>query len=90
MVCVEDVVHHAVVADAQPMEDVVSATDGLHGLAWDASGLADITREALESGADAITVGVTELLELPSRRPREPDLVGGQSRSSSPTVRPLA
>ena len=90
MVCVDDVVHHAVVADAQPVEGIVGATDGLDGLAGDTSGLDDVTRESLECSADTTTVSVTELPELPDRRPREPDLVGGQSRSSSPTVRRLA
>jgi hypothetical protein len=44
-------------------------------------------RESLESSADAITVSVTELLELPGRRPRDLDFVRGQSRSPSLTVR---
>ncbi len=90
MVGVDDVVHHAVVADAQPVEGIVSAMDGLHGLAGDASGTDDVMRESLERSADAIAVSVTKLLELPDRRPRELDLVGGQSRSSSLTVRCLA
>ena len=68
MFCVEDVVHHAEVADSQPVEGVVGATDRLHRLAGDASGSADVTRESLECSADAVAVGVTELLELPSRR----------------------
>jgi hypothetical protein len=90
VVGVDDVVHHAVVADAHPMEGVVGTTDGLHGLACDASGAGDAMRESLKCSADAITISVTELLELPGRRPREPDLVSGQSRSSSLTVRRLA
>ena len=90
VVCVDDVVHHAVVADAQPVEGIVGAMDRLDGLAGDAPGLDDVTREPLERSPDAVAVSVTELLELASRRPRELDPVGGQSRSSSPTVRRLA
>lgn len=90
MVCVDDVVHHAVVADAQPVEGVVDAVDGLDGLACDTPGTGDVTRESPECSADALAVSIAELLELAGRRPRELDLVGGQSSSSSLTVRPFA
>ena len=90
VVSVDDVVHHAVVADAQPVEGVVGPADGLDGLARDTSGAGDVMRKSLEGASDAITISVTELLELPGRRLREPDVVGGQSMSSRPTVRPLA
>lgn len=90
VVCFDDVVHHAVLAASQPVEGVVGAADGLDRLAGDASGAGDVMRESLECSADAITVSVTELLELPGRRARDLDSVGGQSRSSSLTVRRLA
>jgi hypothetical protein len=55
---VDDVVHHAVVTDAHPMEGVAGPTDGLYGLAGDASGLSDVTRESLGGSPDAIAVSV--------------------------------
>lgn len=90
VVCLDDVAHHAVVADTQPIEGVVGAADGLDRLAGEAFRAGHVTRKALECAADAITVCITELLESSKRRPREPDLVGSQSMSSSLTVRPFA
>jgi len=87
---VDDVVHHAMVSEAHPMEGVIGPTDGLDGLAGDASGVGDVARESLEGSTDTFAVSVSKLLELPHRRLRESDLVGGQSRSSSLTVRRLA
>jgi hypothetical protein len=84
---VDDVVHHPVVAGAQPVKGVVGPADGLDGLAGDASRAGDVVCESFEGLTDAIAVGASKLLELPYRRPREPDLVRGQSRSSSRTVR---
>jgi hypothetical protein len=87
---VDDVIHHAVVADTQTMERVLGPTDGLDRLAWYASGSTDVVRESSEGVPDAISVCVIELLVLPRGRTGEPDLVGAQSRSSRLTVRPLA
>ena len=67
-VVVDDVVHDAVVADTQPVEGVGSATDGLDRLPRHASRAGHVMRESLECPADAIAVGVTELLELTGRR----------------------
>jgi hypothetical protein len=83
----DDVVHHPVVAGAQPVKGVVGPADGLDGLAGDASRAGDVVCESFEGLTDAIAVGASKLLELPYRRPRELDLVRGQSRSSSRTVR---
>ena len=90
MVGVDDVVHHAIVADAQPVEGVVGPANRLDGLAGDASGPSDVSRKPLKGSTDTIAISAIELLELPHRRLREPDLVGGQSISSRPTVRRLA
>jgi hypothetical protein len=68
VVVVNDVVHHAVVADPQAMEGVVGATDGLDRLPRDATWAGHVMRESLECSADPIAVGVSELLELPGRR----------------------
>jgi hypothetical protein len=84
---VDDVAHHPVVADAHPVERVVGPADGLDGLAGDASRAGDVMGESLGGLTDALAVGASKLLELPYRRPRELDLVRGQSRSSSRTVR---
>jgi len=90
MVSVDDVVHHAIVADAQPVEGVVSPADRFDGLAGDASGPGDVSREPLKGSTDTIAISATELPELPHRRLREPDLVGSQSISSRLTVRRFA
>ena len=66
-VVVDDVVHHAVVADTQPVEGVVGATDGLDRPPRDSARAGHVLRESLECPADAIAVGVTDLLELPGR-----------------------
>ena len=67
-VLVDDVVHHAVVADAQSVEGIVGATDGLDRLPGDAALTRDVMCESLEGPADAVAVGVGELLELADRR----------------------
>lgn len=88
-VALDDVIHHAVVADTQSVERVISTTDGLRRLAWHACGTGGVMSESGEGVPDAISDCVIELLELPCSRAGEPDLVGGQSRSSSLTVRPF-
>ncbi len=78
------------VADPQPVEGVVRPAAGLDRLAGRAPRVADFTRETLQGPLDPVAIFVGELLELAERRTRELDLVGRQSMSSSPTVRPLA
>lgn len=90
VVALDDVIHHTVVADTQSVERVFGPTDGLHRLAWYASGMGDVTSESGEGATDAIPVCGIELLESPRGRTGEPDLVGAQSRSTSLTARPLA
>jgi hypothetical protein len=86
----DEVVHHAVIADPQSVEGVRGPTDGLDRRAGYASGTCDIARESSEGVADALPACVIELLGSPRGRTGEPDLAGAQPRSSSLTVCPFA
>jgi hypothetical protein len=65
---VDDVIHHAMVADAQSVKGVLGPMDGVHRLARHTPGASDVMRESLQSVPDAMPVSVIKLPELPLRR----------------------
>lgn len=80
---INHVIHHAVVAHPEPMERVACATNGFDSLAAD-------TTLLVQSAPEPVAGLERQLPECSGRRRREPDLIGGQTRSLRPTVRPFA
>ena len=89
-VLVDHVVHHAMVADAKSVERVARATDGFDRIAADATLPACATRQLLQGLPEPVAGLDWQFLERLRRRRREPDAVGGQTRSLRFTVRPFA
>lgn len=74
-VVVEDVIHHAVVADSQPVEGVAHTLDRLDSLPADAARTRCTDGELLESLPDPVLLLGDELLEGSGRRRRQLDAV---------------
>lgn len=89
-VVVDHVVHHAVIAHPEPVERVTCAADGLDRLAADATLLPCIARQPVKSATEPVAGLERQLSECSGRRRCKPDLIGGQTRSLRPTVRPFA
>ena len=89
-VLVDDVVHHAVIAHAEPEELVAHAVDRLDGLAADPVRLRRVRREPLQRLSDALLKVGRQLLVGPNGRRGQRDAVGAQWRSSKLVVRPFA
>lgn len=88
-VFVDEVVHDAVVADAESVEGVCLSADRLHFLAADAVGSGCGGGELLEAGADALAQRGWQLLVGAFGGGREAYLVGlDQAMSSSAFERP--
>ena len=88
-VFVEEVVHDAVVPDAEPVEGVCLSADGLHLLAADAAGSGCGGGELFEAGANALAHRGRQLLVGTFGDGREAYLVGlAQALSSSDLERP--
>jgi hypothetical protein len=88
-VFVDEVVHDAVVADAEPVEGVRLSADRLHPLAPDAAGSGCGGGELFEAGVDALAQRGWQLLVGAFGGGREAYLVGlAQALSSSGLVRP--
>lgn len=86
----EDVVHDAVVTDAQPVKGIPGAVQRLHGLALDPADLCRVPRELLERPSDP---GANLGFELPEGLlgcGSELDPIRVQVRSDRLTVRPWA
>ncbi len=85
----DEVVHDAVVADAQSVEGVRVAADRLYLLAADAAGSCCGLGELFEASADPLPQRRRQLLEVARGGGREPDLVGAaQAMSRSGLERP--
>jgi hypothetical protein len=85
----DEVVHDAVVADAEPVEGVCLSSDRLHSLAADAAGSGCGGCELFEAGADALAERGWQFLVDAFGGGREPYLVGlAQAMSLSGLVRP--
>lgn len=87
---IDHVIHHTIVAHPETVERVACATNGLHSLAADATLLRCLTRQLVQSAPEPVAGLEWQLPECSGRRRREPDLIGGQTRSLRPTVRPFA
>jgi hypothetical protein len=88
-VLADEVVHDAVVADAEPVEGVCLSADGFYPLAADAAGSGCGGGELFEAGADALAQRGWQLLVGAFGGGREAYLVGlAQALSSSGLVRP--
>lgn len=72
----DEVVHDAVVADAEPVEGVRLPADGLHLFVADAAGAGCCGGELFEAGADAVARRGWELLVGAFGGRREAYLVG--------------
>ncbi len=84
-----EVVHDAVVADAESVEGVRVAADRLHFLAADAAGFGYGLGELFEAGADPLPQRRRQFLEGAFGGGREPDLVRAvQAMSWSDFERP--
>ena len=89
MVVGDEVVHDAVVADAEAVEGVGLAADRFHLFAADAAGSSDRGGELLEVGADSLPERCGEFLEGSLGRRSQTDVVGvAQAMSRSAFVRP--
>ena len=89
VIVLDEVVHHAIVADTEAVERVRLAPDRLHLLATDATTPDGCLCELLKTGADSLSLGSRELFVGALGRRREPYLVGvAQPRSSSGVERP--
>src|SRR5438874_1632434 len=88
-ILVDEVVHDAVVADAEPVEGVRLSSDRFHPLAADAAGSGCGGGELFEAGADALARRGWQFLVGAFGGGREAHLVGlAQPMSSSGLERP--
>jgi hypothetical protein len=85
----DEVVHDAVVADAEPVEGVCLSADGFHSFAADAAGSGSGGGELFEAGADALAQRRWQFLVGAFSGGREAYLVGvAQAMSPSGLERP--
>ena len=87
---VDDVVHDPIVPDPKSVERVADTTDGLDGLAAEASLVRGVTRQSLKRVPNPCPDLVRQLLESSDRRWRQLDAVGDQPKAFRLVVRPFA
>lgn len=89
-ILLDHVVHHAVIADSEPMEGISRPLDGLDRLSTNPTLPCGFRRELLEGVGDALPDVCRELLEGSDGRGRQLDAVGFQASSVRLVVRPRA
>lgn len=89
-VFVDNVVHHAMIANAESVKRVRKTLDGLDRLTADAAGLRGLVSELVECVFDPCSVVGRQFPEDLRRAWSELDPIGTQPRSRSLSVRPLA
>lgn len=90
LIGIEHVVHHAVVADSQPVEGVAGAMHGLHDLPLDSADPCSVLRQFLERARQTSAGLGSELPERLRCGGAELDAVRVQVSSERLTVRPSA
>lgn len=89
-ILLDHVVHHSMIANAQPVERVARSLDGLHRLTADASRRGHIESQLLQCSGDPLLGGGGQLLEDPDGRWCELDIERAQRTSFRLVVRPFA
>lgn len=90
LIGIEHVVHHAVVADPQPVEGAAGAMHRLHGLPLDSADPCSVLRQFLERARQTSGNLGSELPERLRGAGAKLDAVRVQVSSERLTVRPLA